>query len=90
MILVLSADGVIVEANRRSQDLLGTPPEAMVGRHVRTSRPSGDGEIRTSVRASRVDGQALALTVGRDVTEQIRSKTAFRPSSTTRASCSAR
>jgi PAS domain S-box-containing protein len=34
MINVLTPEGVIVEANRRSQDLLGVPPEKMSGLHI--------------------------------------------------------
>jgi two-component system cell cycle sensor histidine kinase/response regulator CckA len=48
MISVLTPDGVIVEANPRSQDLLGIPPEEMIGRHVRDFATAGQEETLTA------------------------------------------
>jgi PAS domain S-box-containing protein len=100
---VLSLEGVILEANRRWTDILGIPPEQLVGRHIRDLGDPGtaeanlaryqelstnryaradavalrraDGEIifmEFSNTTVELDGQPCVLSIGQEVTEQIR------------------
>jgi two-component system, cell cycle sensor histidine kinase and response regulator CckA len=55
MISVLTPDGVIVEVNQRSQELLGVLPEEMIGRHVRDFATTGGEESHVAGYRKAVD-----------------------------------
>ncbi|HEX4476571.1 MAG TPA: response regulator [Polyangiaceae bacterium] len=101
-IAVITPEGVILECNDRTAEILGTPKEAVVGQHIRVFAPPGkeqetvdtfqvtsaipgrqspaevkraDGSvfyIEFSATPVDLDGQNVIFTIGRDVTEQVR------------------
>ena len=74
-ITILDTDGVILEANPRWEAILGIPPEAMVGRHIREFATPGSetknvdgfvdavskGEGRAMARLLRTDGESVLM-----------------------------
>jgi PAS domain S-box-containing protein len=48
LIAVLDLDGVVLEANRRWEELLGLPPGGLAGRHISEFAPDGHGPSATA------------------------------------------
>ncbi len=107
MITFLTPDGVIVEANKRCEELLGIPRDQLVGRGLHDFAVPGQawgqaGDVRDAVRKGSdrrtvltraadgtirqiefstdlvdLDGQQVVLSIGRDLTEKVRTTDAL-------------
>ncbi len=103
-IAVITPEGIILECNGRTAEILGTTKEEVVGQHIRVFSPPGkeqenvdtfqvtsaiagrhspaevkraDGSvfyIEFSATPVNLDGQEVIFTIGRDVTEQVRTQ----------------
>ena len=60
-ISILTADGVVLEANQRWEEILKIPPEQMVGRHIRDLAAPGHERANEDLFAKSVEAGALRV-----------------------------